>query len=163
MLRGLPNIAYGVTWSVLGAFWFRGALMADWQGWWRIVPWLSIPFILAGFSFFFYPMRLGARARSTWYVITDQRVFICTLSKGRPPSVRVFSPQELAAMYLVKRPGRRQDLIFSPGAQENPQLKPRLESGFFGVEDGDEAAARVRTVLQAAASPPLRKSSSVSP
>src|ERR1700721_1734133 len=78
ILRGLPNIAYGVAWSVLGAFWYHGSggigQYSAFQGWWRLTPLFSLPFILAGFSFFLYPIRLGARARRTWYLVTDRRV-----------------------------------------------------------------------------------------
>src|SRR5271170_6469224 len=76
LLRGITSIFYGATWSILGAFWFHGALLAPWAGWWQIVPYLSLPFIFAGFSFFFYPINLGARARATWYIITNRRVLI---------------------------------------------------------------------------------------
>ena len=139
ILRGVPNIAYGVTWSVLGAYWFHGSggigKYSAFEGWWRLTPLFSFPFILAGFSFFFYPIRLGARARRTWYVITNQRVFSAELPKDQAPKLRLFSPEELAAAQIRPRPGHLHDLILSPSAQTNPHLTPRLESGFFGLAD----------------------------
>src|ERR1700722_19897028 len=71
LLRGLTSIFYGLVWSILGAVWYHGAMLAPWEGWCRIVPYLSLPFIAAGWSFFFYPIKLGARARGTWYVVTN--------------------------------------------------------------------------------------------
>lgn len=143
MLRGLPNIAYGVTWSVLGAFWYHGSggigQYSAFTGWWKLTPLFSLPFILAGFSFFLYPIRLGARARRTWYVITNQRVFIAELPRDHPPQLRLFRAEELTAMQIHKRSGHLYDITFSPSAQENPHLTPRLENGFFGVENGGEA------------------------
>jgi hypothetical protein len=148
MLRGLPNIAYGVTWSVLGAFWYRGAggigRDSAFEGWWRLTPLFSLPFILAGFSFFLAPIRLGARARRTWYVVTDRRVFIAEIPAQGAPQVRVFSREDLDALQFVKRPDGLQELRLSARAAENPYLKPRLEDGFFGIADGEGAMEAIR-------------------
>lgn len=146
VLRGLPNIAYGVTWSVLGAFWYHGSggiseETSAFEGWWRVIPLFSIPFIIVGFSFWLYPIRLGARARRTWYVVTNQRIFIAELFKDKPTQLRVFSVEEMAPPQMVKRYGGLYDVILTRRAQENPHLAPRLDSGFFGLQDG-EAAAR---------------------
>jgi len=150
LLRGLPNIAYGVTWSVLGAFWYHGSggigQYSAFEGWWKLTPLFSIPFILAGFSFFLYPIRLGARARRTWYIVTDRRVFIAELRRNQPPQLRNFHAENLAALQVVKRFGHLEDIILSPRAQENPHLKPRLEDGFFGVKQGEPAAAAIRSM-----------------
>jgi hypothetical protein len=150
MLRGLPNIAYGVTWSVLGAFWFRGAggvgKYSAFEGWWKLTPLFSFPFILAGFSFFLYPIRLGARARRTWYVVTDRRVFLAELSPRRPAKIVEFGPDNLAALRVVPRLGRLCDITLSRRVQENPQLQPPLESGFFGIEEGGKVAEEIGAV-----------------
>jgi hypothetical protein len=148
MLRGLPNMAYGVTWSVLGAYWYNGAggiseKTSAFEGWWRLVPLLSIPFILAGFSFWLYPIRLGAQARRSWYVVTNQRLFIAELRKNQSPQLRVFSAEERATPRLVKRFDGLDDLILTRRALENAHLTPRLDSGFFGLEDGAAAASAV--------------------
>ena len=143
ILRGLPNLAYGVTWAVLGAFWFRGAggigRYSAFEGWWRLTPLFAFPFILAGLSFFFYPLRLGPRARRTWYFITNRRVFIAELFLDKPPKLRVFQPGEIAAMHITQRIGKLYDITLSPGALANPHLTPRLEEGFFGIENGGQA------------------------
>lgn len=148
MLRGLPNIAYGVTWSVLGAYWYHGAggigEYSAFQGWWRLTPLFSVPFILAGFSFWLYPIRLGQQARRSWYVVTNQRIFIAELFPKKTPQLRVFTKEEMGAPQVVKR--RYDDLydvILTLRAQENPHLKPRLDSGFFGIKDGEAAAGAV--------------------
>ena len=145
ILRGLPNFAYGITWGVLGAYWYHGALMADFQGWWHIIPWLSLPFILAGFSFWFYPIRLGFRAERTWYAITNRRVFIAELGNGQPPQLRVFKPEELASPEVVKRfdSPPLYDVILTHRAQKNPHLQPPLQEGFFGIPDGAQAASAI--------------------
>jgi hypothetical protein len=147
MLRGLPSIVYGMTWSILGAFWYHGSggigKYAVFEGWWKLVPLLSLPFILAGFSFFFYPIHLGARARRTWYVITDQRVFIAELHHDKPPHLRIFSTKEMGPPQVVKRFDGLYDLILTLRAQEQPHLKPRLDSGFFGLKDGEQAASAI--------------------
>lgn len=151
ILRGLPNLAYGVTWSVLGAFWYHGSggigKYSAFEGWWRIVPLLSLPFIFAGFSFFLYPIRLGAQARHTWYVVTNRRVFIAELRKNESPHLRVFSPDEMGRPQLVKRIDRLYDVILTRRAQENPHLKPRLDSGFFGLENGEAVARAINAAL----------------
>ncbi len=137
MLRGIPNIAYGVTWAVLGAFWYRGSggigHNSVFTGWWQLLPLFSLPFILAGFSFFLAPMRLGARARRTWYVVTDGRVFLAELRRGQAPRVCEFTGE---------------NLIFSRRAEENPHLTPRLDAGFFGVENGEQALEAIRGLLR---------------
>lgn len=156
MLRGLPNIAYGVTWAVLGAFWYHGSggfgRYSVFEGWWKLTPLFSLPFILAGFSFFFYPIRLGARARRTWYLVTNRRVLTVELPGKQPPRVRVFTPENLATLQVMKRFDGFYDVVLSMRAQENPQLKPRLEDGFFGVENGGEAEAAIRSLGHAASS-----------
>ena len=147
MLRGLPNIAYGVTWAVLGAFWYHGAggigRYSAFQGWWRLEPLLSFPFILAGFSFFFYPIGLGARARRTWYLVTNRRAMIIEQHRNQPSAIRVFRPEDLAVLRLNKRIDGLQDVVLSRRALENPHLKPRLEDGFFGVKDGGGAVEAI--------------------
>ena len=148
MLRGLPNIAYGVTWSVLGAFWYHGSggigEYSAFQGWWQLTPLFSVPFILAGFSFFLYPIRLGARARRTWYVVTNRRVYSAEFEKDKPPQLRIFGLENLRALRVKKRSDGLFDVLLSPRAQENPQLQPPLNAGFFGVTDGEAVAEHIR-------------------
>jgi len=152
--RGLPNLAYGVTWSVLGAFWYHGAggvgEYSAFSGWWRIVPILSVPFIFAGFSFWLYPLRLGPKARHTWYVVTDRRVFIAELPSGQSPHLRVFSPEEMAPPQVVQRFDRPPltDVIFTHRAQKNPHLLPALDEAFFGLADGEAAVVAIKSAMQ---------------
>ena len=158
ILRGLPNIAYGVTWSVLGAFWYHGSggVSADtsaFEGVWRIVPLLSLPFIIVGFSFWLYPIRLGLQARRTWYLVTNQRVFIAELSKDKPPLLRVFIRDEMAAPQIRKRFDGLADVILTRRAQDNPHLAPRLDSGFFGLEEGEDAAGAIRPLTSIESQP----------
>ncbi len=147
MLRGITSIFYGMTWSILGAFWFHGAMLAPWEGWWQIVPWLSLPFILAGFSFFFYPINLGARGRRTWYIVTQRRALIARWHYKKPLEVRVFAREEMGPPQVVKRFDGLYEVILSRRAQDKPYLVPRLESGFFGIPDGEAAAAAVRKAM----------------
>jgi len=151
MVRGLPNLAYGVTWSVLGAFWYHGSggigQYSAFEGWWRLVPLLSLPFILTGFSFFFYPIRLAARARHTWYLVTNRRICIAEWHKNKTPQFRIFSASEMGPPQIVKRIDGLYDVILTLRAQNNPHLKPGLDSGFFGLEDGEAAAGAVNVAL----------------
>jgi len=144
MLRGLPAIFYGMTWSILGSYWYYAANLAFWQGWWKIVPILSLPFIFCGLSFFFYPINLGARARHTWYVVTNKRIFIARTHGKKPPEIRVFTRQEMGPPHLVKRLDGLYEVVLSRSAQGKPYLVPRLESGFFGIKDGDAAVAAIK-------------------
>ena len=147
ILRAMPNIAYGVTWAVLGAFWYRGAggigKDSAFEGWWKLAPLFSAPFILAGFSFFLAPIRLGARARRTWYLVTDRRVFIAETQKQGAPKLIVFSHEDLDALQFMRQYGL-EAVILSRRAAENPHLTPRLEEGFFGLSDGEAAMEAVR-------------------
>jgi hypothetical protein len=147
MLRGLTSIFYGMTWSILGAYWYHGSggigEYSAFEGWWRLVPLLSLPFILAGFSFFFYPINLGTRARYTWYLVTNQRIFIARLHHKKPLELRVFTRKEMAPPQVVKRFDGLYEVILTRSAQDKPYLVPRLESGFFGIPDGEAAAAAV--------------------
>lgn len=147
MLRGLTSIFYGLTWSILGAYWYHGAMLADFQGWWHLVPLLSLPFVFAGWSFFFYPIHLGARARHTWYVVTDQRVFIARLPRKQPVQLRVFTTKEMAPPHVVHRFDGLDEVILTRRAQDKPYLMPTLESGFFGITQGEAAAKAVKTTL----------------
>ncbi len=151
LVRGLPAVAYGTTWSVLGAFWYRGSggigNLSAFEGWWRLVPLLSVPFILAGFSFFLAPIRLGAQARRTWYVVTNRRVFIAEVPAHAAPKVRVFSAHELAPPLAVKRMDGLHNLILTHRAQEQwPHLYPRLEDAFFGLPEIENATAAIETL-----------------
>ena len=147
MLRGLPAIFFGLTWSILGAYWYRGASMAPWEGWWNLAPSFSLPFIAAGWSFFLYPINLGTRARHTWYLVTNRRVLIARLSRRRPPELRMFSREETGAPHLIKRLDGLYELVLLRRAQERPFLVPTLESGYFGIPDGPAAATAVRQAL----------------
>ena len=148
MLRGLPNLAYGITWSVLGAFWYHGSggigRYSAFEGWWRLTPLFSLPFILAGFSFFLYPIRLGAKARRTWYVVTNRRVYLAEFTRNQPPQLRQFQLENLRALWVKRRFDGLSDVLLSPRALENPQLQPPLNAGFFGVKDGEAVAAHIR-------------------
>ena len=148
LVRGLPAVAYGTTWSVLGAFWYRGSggigEYSAFEGWWRLVPLLSVPFILAGFSFFLAPIRLGAQARRTWYVVTNCRVLIAELPARGPARIRVFSSHELAPPLAIKRLDGLYHLILTHRAQEQwPHLSPRLEDAFFGLEETEKPVAAI--------------------
>jgi hypothetical protein len=148
LMRGLPAIAYGCTWSVLGAFWYRGSggigRLSAFEGWWRLVPLLSFPFIVAGFSFFLWPIRLGALARRTWYVVTNRRVFIAELPAQAEPRLRVFSSHELAEPLAVKRLDGLYNLVLTHRAQEQlPHLNPRLEDAFFGLTETESASEAI--------------------
>ena len=149
ILRGLTGIVYGMTWSILGAFWYHGAggigKYSAFEGWWKLVPLLSLPFILAGFSFFFYPIKLGMRARHTWYVVTNKRVFIAELHKNRSPHFRFFSDWEMGPPQLEKRFDGLYDVVLTLRAQGKPYLKPTLDSGFFGLENGEAAAGAINS------------------
>lgn len=146
MLRGLTSIFYGLTWSILGSIWYYGASLAEWYGWWKIVPLLSLPFIAAGWSFFFYPINLGARARHTWYVVTTRRIFIARLHRGKPAEFRVFASAEMVPPHVVKRLDGLYEIVLTKRARDKPYLMPPLESGFFGIVDGPTAAAAISSV-----------------
>ena len=148
IVRGLSSIAYGTTWAVLGAYWYRGSggigPLSAFDGWWRLVPLLSLPFIVAGWSFFIGPIRLGVRARHTWYVVTNRRVFIAEMPARQPLRIRVFSPHELAPPLVVKRVDGLYNLILTHRAQEQwPHLYPRIEDGFFGLRETEDVSAAV--------------------
>ncbi|MCE0521680.1 MAG: hypothetical protein LV480_02075 [Methylacidiphilales bacterium] len=147
MLRGLTSIFYGMTWSILGAFWYHGAggigQYSAFEGWWRLVPLLSLPFIFAGWSFFLYPIRLGIRARRTWYVITNRRIFIAQLHGKNRPDLRVFTRDEMGPPRVLKRLDGLDEIVLTRRAQEKPYLAPPLDSGFFGIADGEAALAAI--------------------
>ena len=151
ILRGLTSIFYGATWSILGAFWYHGAggigEYSAFEGWWRLVPLLSLPFIAAGWSFFFYPINLGARARHTWYVVTNRRIFIARLHYKKPTELRVFTRAEMGPPHVVKRLDGLYEIVLTRSAQGKPYLIPRLESGFFGIEDGPVAARAINAAI----------------
>lgn len=151
ILRGMTSIAYGATWAILGSFWYHGSggvgKYSAFEGWWRLIPLLSLPFILAGLSFFIHPIRLGARARRTWYVVTNRRVFIAEIRANLPPELRVFSSHELAAPLAVKRFDGLYNLILTHRAQEQiDHLVPRLEDAFFGLSDPRPASKAIERV-----------------
>jgi hypothetical protein len=151
--RALPNLAYGVTWAVLGAFWYHGAggigRDSAFEGWWKLTPLFSVPFILAGFSFFLSPIRLGARARRTWYLVTDRRVFMAETQKDAAPKMIVFPREDIEALQFQRRM-KMESLILSRRAAENPHLVPKLEQGFFGLTDGEQAMEAIKASLATA-------------
>jgi hypothetical protein len=143
MLRGLTAIFYGIVWSILGAFWYRAASIAFWEGWWKWIPSLSLPFIFCGLSFFLYPINLGARARHTWYVVTNRRIFIARLHTKKPMELRTFTRQEMGPPHLIKRFDGSYEIVLVRSAQDKPYLIPRLDSGFFGIPDGPAAETAI--------------------
>jgi hypothetical protein len=148
IVRGMASIAYGATWAILGAFWYHGSggvgRYSVFEGWWRLIPLLSLPFIFAGLSFFIHPIRLGARARRTWYVVTNRRVFIAEVRPHGAPDVRVFSQHELAPPLPVKRLDGLYNLVLTHRAQEQiNHLAPRLEDAFFGLRETKTASAAI--------------------
>jgi hypothetical protein len=148
MLRGLPAIFYGLVFSILGAYWYRGASLAPWDGWWVLVPTFSLPFIGLGWSFFIYPINLGARARHTWYVVTNRRIFIARLHSKTPPELRVFERKEMGTPHVIRRLDGLYEVVLSRLAQEKqPYIVPKLESGFFGIRDGAAAETAIKTAM----------------
>ena len=167
MLRGLTSIFYGLTWSILGAFWYHGAggvgKMSAFEGWWRIVPLLSVPFILAGFSFWFYPLRLGFRARRTWYLVTNQRVFIAELGpKMRRATSSFLCPKKWppAGRETISTGSTKSSSPARPGKPAS-QTPPRFGVS-FGLENGEAAAGRDQrddeSVAVLAMTKPIRRS-----
>ena len=150
LLRGLPAIFYGITWSVLGAYWYHGSggigEYSAFEGWWRLIPLGSVPFILCGFSFFFYPISLGTRARHTWYVVTNQRIFIARMVKKKL-QLRVFTREEMGPPHVIKRFDGLYEIVLVRSAQDKPYLIPRLEAGFFGIPNGEAAEQAINTSL----------------
>ena len=146
MLRGLPAIFFGLVFSILGAYWYQGASLAPWDGWWNYVPTFSLPFIGLGWSFCLYPINLGARARHTWYVVTNRRIFIARLHGKKPPELRAFTCPEMGPPHVVKRLDGLYEVILTRRAQDKPYIIPTLESGFFGIPDGPVAAAAISVV-----------------
>jgi hypothetical protein len=147
MLRGLTSMFYGATWSILGAWWYHGAMLAPWMGWWKLVPNLSLPFIAAGWSFFFYPINLGARARHTWYLVTQRRVMIARWHSTKPTELRVFNRAEMGPPHVIKRLDGLYEVVLTKSAQDKPYLVPRLEAGFYGIPDGEAAAIAIRKAM----------------
>jgi len=143
MLRGMPALFFGTVFSILGSFWYHGAVLVPWEGWWKLAPTFSLPFIGMGWSFFLYPINLGARARETWYVVTNHRIFIARLHGKKPPELRIFTRPEMAPPHVVKRLDGLYEIILTRRAQNKPYLVPTLESGFFGIRDGPAAAAAI--------------------
>ncbi len=152
VLRGMPSMFFGATWSILGALWYHGSgglTQTPFEGWWKILPLVPLPFIAAGWSFFFYPINLGARARHTWYFVTNRRVIIARWHSTKPVELQVFARKDMGAPQVVKRFDGLYELVLLRSAQERPFLVPRLESGFFGITDGPGAAAAVHKFLGA--------------
>jgi hypothetical protein len=147
MLRGLVAIVLGTTWSILGAFWYHGAMLAPWDGYWKLVPNLSLPFIALGWSFFFYPINLGKRARRTWYLVTNRRIMIARWHAKKPVELRVFTRKEMGPPLVMKRFDKLYEVVLTRSAQERPFLVPRLEDGFFGISDGPAAADAVKKAV----------------
>jgi hypothetical protein len=152
IVRGLSAMAYGTIWAVLGSLWYHAAGGAGassvFEGWYRILPLVPVPFILAGFSFFIFPIRLGVQARRTWYLVTNRRVLIAELFAHREPKLRVFSPHELAPPLAVKRIDGLYNLVLTHRAQEGlPHLAPRLEDAFFGLRETEAARAAIEKCL----------------
>ena len=147
MLRGLPALFFGVVFSILGSFWYHGATLAPWEGWWKLVPTFSLPFIALGWSFFIYPINLGARASHTWYFVTNRRVFIARQHRNKPAELRVFTHAEMGPPQVIRRFDGLYEVVLSRSAQDRPFLVPRLESGFFGIPDGNEAAEAINAAM----------------
>ena len=153
MLRGLPSMFFGATWSILGAFWYHGSgglTHTPFEGWWKILPVVPLPFIAAGWSFFFYPINLAARARHTWYLVTNRRILIARWHSGKPVELRIFTRKEMGPPHVIKRFDGLYEVVLARSAQDKPYLVPRLEAGFFGIPDGEAAAAAIK---QAALAP----------
>ena len=147
VLRGVVAMSLGTIWSILGAFWYHGAMLAPWDGYWKLVPNLSLPFIALGWSFFFYPIHLGKRARRTWYLVTNRRVMIARWHAGKALELRVFTRREMGPPLVVKRFDGLYEVVLTRSAQERPFLVPRLEDGFFGIPDGEAAATAIKKAL----------------
>src|SRR5271156_3715214 len=103
MLRGLTSMFYGATWSILGAWWYHGAVLAPWEGWWKIVPILSLPFIAAGWRFFLYPITLGKGGPRTWYIVWSLRDLFARWHSGLPVELGVFSRAKMGPPQVIKR------------------------------------------------------------
>lgn len=143
VLRAVHSIFYGLTWVVLGLFWFYGAggvgRDSVFDGWWRLTPVFSLPFVFAGLSFFIYPLQLYLRSLRTWYLVTDRRAITVEFPRNKPPVQRVFSRDEIGRVEITPRWDRLQDLILTRRAQDLPHLPASLDAGFFGLTEGEQA------------------------
>jgi hypothetical protein len=57
--------------------------------------------------------------------------------------LRVFTRKEMGAPQLIKRFDGFYEIILVRSAQDKPYLVPRLQSGFFGITDGEAAVAAI--------------------
>ena len=58
--------------------------------------------------------------------------------------LRTFTRKEMGPPQVVKRFDGLYEVVLTRSAQERPFLVPRLEDGFFGIPDGEAAAAAIK-------------------
>ena len=109
-------------------------------------------FLSVGFLILLSPLRAAARARRTYYAITDQRVLI--ISKFRRRSVASYAPCSINFLEVTERASGFGDIVFrrnvfargSPpdtesGWGENDEGTPKIYEvgrttiGFFGIPE----------------------------
>ncbi len=96
MLRGLTSIFYGMTWSILGAFWYHGSggigKYSAFEGWVETRAAFQPSLHPRRVQLFLLPDPARRPARRTWYVVTNRRIFIAEVHRNQPPSLRIFAP-----------------------------------------------------------------------
>jgi len=141
-LFGLPPLGFAIFWTATAAFmmWRAQAPLV-----FRVLfPLVGLPFIGVGLYTCMQPARLAARARRTWYAVTDRRCIVSVPTSGGGFAIRNFGPDRLQRLVRRVTADGSGDLLFDPdpglsgplwaGLKPAARL-PGAQAGFLGIEN----------------------------
>ncbi len=134
--RAFHHLVYGSTWLILGSFWYYGSGGLDansvFEGWWRLMPLGSLPFMITGMFLLYAPVLAARRARFTSYLVTNKRAIIQDRTLPAGSQIRSYLPNQLSQPEDRIRWDGWHDLILTKRFQELPHLLPALDAAFLG-------------------------------
>jgi hypothetical protein len=152
--RASPGFFIGIPFTAFSLFWVAGAYTATQRDGHDVGPFVFFPlfgliFVAVGLFMLLSPLRAMARARSTIYAITDQRLLI--IEGGSSRRVTSFTAGDIQQIERTERPDGSGDVVFR---REIPATRRNSISfngnwgatriGFFGVSDVRRVEAAVR-------------------
>ena len=153
----IPGVIFGIAWIVFIIYLMDeqdGFRLPDFgsSSWSLSLPLIGLPFFLIGFLMICSPFWAARKARSTAYIVTNERaiIFEPTLSGGI--SIRSFLPHQLSGIRRIQLSDGSGDLILGTEITTDDEgLRSTRYVGFFSILDVKKVEAIVFSLVHGTA------------
>jgi len=153
-IKSLPIFLFAIPFTGFAVFWIamasKGIMAEGERGPGMFFPLFGLPFLLIGLAMMTAPLWAMRKAKSTVYVVTDQRAIV--FAGARSISIESFGPDKLKGRARKQRPDGSGDIIFERRASYHGSRHRETykDIGFLGIGDVRPAEEAIRYVIEEA-------------